>query len=321
MRTAALAVALSLATGAFAKPAPTSCRFKLTGKGGPGGIIGQLSDGQNRIGQGLAASTYSIDKYGGVTDQDGRGCILTPPTSQWQCDQGAAPTPFFNVDCKGQLTYKNNPKFVACPTGDHGGFNIFTTAPAGQGGCVPLTLEADGCHKSCGSDVPAPAPADTCDHTKLTGLWEFPHLIVPVDSSAPDKSYGTSYFGTIGGTFNTIMNFDVKKEYSGKTCSLVFLLPEKKYLTTSDYAMSGPGNIRFAACDAVEEDVTWNSAPSINKDFGVFTFTPGTSKLIATFPCPAGKSIGVEMKGCDNTSLSWFQDYNPAPIGAYITVC
>lgn len=70
-------VTLSLAIGASALVVPrSSCSFGLTASGGENGTIGQLSDGQNRIGGGLSAAIFNIDN-GGITDAAGRGCILT----------------------------------------------------------------------------------------------------------------------------------------------------------------------------------------------------------------------------------------------------
>lgn len=54
----------------------------------------------------------------------GRGCILTPPTTQFQCDVGATPTPGFAVGCDGTITENGNSAFWICPTGDNGGYNI-----------------------------------------------------------------------------------------------------------------------------------------------------------------------------------------------------
>ncbi|KAG9550116.1 hypothetical protein KCU79_g14020, partial [Aureobasidium melanogenum] len=165
----------------------SSCCFHLTASGGPGGVVGQLSDGQNRIGQGLPGAQYCIDANGGLTDGNGRGCILTPPTTQFQCDAGASPTDGFSVSCDGTLAFKGNTEFKSCPTGDNGGYNIYTTAPAGQGGCVSITLSADNCKSGC----PAPAPK-SCP-AALSGDYQYPHLIVPVDSKQPDKAFGTQY--------------------------------------------------------------------------------------------------------------------------------
>lgn len=70
-------ITLSLALGASALVVPrSSCSFELTAAGGQTGTIGQLSDGQNRIGGGLSPTTFTLNN-GSITDAAGRGCILT----------------------------------------------------------------------------------------------------------------------------------------------------------------------------------------------------------------------------------------------------
>ena len=55
-----------------------SCCFHLSATGGGSGPVGQLSDGQNRIGDtSLPTGTFCIGPNGGLTDEKGRGCILT----------------------------------------------------------------------------------------------------------------------------------------------------------------------------------------------------------------------------------------------------
>lgn len=54
-----------------------TCCFHLTASGGASGSVGQLDDGQNRIGGGLPPTQFCIDSNGGITDSSGRGCILT----------------------------------------------------------------------------------------------------------------------------------------------------------------------------------------------------------------------------------------------------
>lgn len=55
-----------------------SCCFSLNASGGVSGTLGQLSDGQNRIGDdSLGPAQYCIDSNGAITDGNGRGCILT----------------------------------------------------------------------------------------------------------------------------------------------------------------------------------------------------------------------------------------------------
>lgn len=64
------------------------CCFSLWTYGGAPGTVGQIYDGQNRIGGGYPPATYCL-RGDQIYDQKGRGCILTPPTGQWQCDEGA----------------------------------------------------------------------------------------------------------------------------------------------------------------------------------------------------------------------------------------
>lgn len=55
-----------------------TCCFSLTASGEASGTVGQLSDGQNRIGDNsLSPAQFCIDSNGAITDGNGRGCILT----------------------------------------------------------------------------------------------------------------------------------------------------------------------------------------------------------------------------------------------------
>jgi hypothetical protein len=70
-----------LATGANSLVARgDTCCFGLTASGGASGSVGQLSDGQNRVGGGLPPGKYCLGAGGGLTDGHGRGCILTRKT-------------------------------------------------------------------------------------------------------------------------------------------------------------------------------------------------------------------------------------------------
>jgi hypothetical protein len=315
-----LAAAL-LAAGAEALvPRDQTCCFHLTADGGPGGPVDQLYDGQNRIGQsGLPEGSYCIDSNGGLTDGEGRGCILTPPTTQFQCDVGATPTPGFAVGCNGGVTYQGSDHFIACPTGDNGGYNIYTEPVDGQSKCVDITLMADSCKSNCPSKPPP--STGSCPTDITNGNYEYPHLIVPINSDQPDKAYGTSYNGQISSTTSTIFNFDIPKEDEGKKCTFIFRLPKKSDLETSSYTYGGSGGIDFSMLSApATEDTTYNDAPSVKQDYGTTDVQPGGAYDIATMDCPAGQTIAFEAKS-SGTNLDYFQDYNPSAIGAYVTVC
>ena len=68
----------SLAVGANALVGRSdSCCFHLTASGGESGSLGQLSDGQVRVGDNhLSAAKFCLSG-GVITDSEGRGCVVT----------------------------------------------------------------------------------------------------------------------------------------------------------------------------------------------------------------------------------------------------
>ncbi|GES62407.1 GPI anchored cell wall protein [Aspergillus terreus] len=409
-----------------------NCCFHLKATGGASGTIGQLDDGQNRVYGGLSEAQFCIDSNGAITDENGRGCIVTDDTTQFQCDAGATATPGFSINSQGQLSYNGDSGFVACATGQNGGMNLYTTESDKVTQCKDISLMADSCSgsgsgsssssvavpsstpgagqsssvpvPSSSASVPAP-PAKTTVHTTMTttycpetestvpvvtvpssstpavptgpapsqpagsetpsspqpsvpasstpeapssqpsqtatsaqpsgtqsssgscptdlsGNYEYPHLIIPVDSSKPDNAPGTSYNGTVTSSISSIFNFDIPSSDAGKTCSLVFLFPNKEDLETSSYSFSGDGKIDFASLESTASaSTTYNNAPAVKEDLGEFTVSPGNSYVISTFSCPAGQAVSYEMKNAGSTNLNFFEDYNPSPLGLYITVC
>ena len=70
MKTTLLATAALLATASAFIARTSTCCFGLTasGAGGAGGTVGQLGDGQNRVGGGFAPASYCVDSTGAITD-------------------------------------------------------------------------------------------------------------------------------------------------------------------------------------------------------------------------------------------------------------
>ncbi|KAJ5878998.1 hypothetical protein N7455_002463 [Penicillium solitum] len=440
-----------------------SCCFSLTSSGGASGKLGQLGDGQNRIGDdSLQPAQYCIDSNGAITDDKGRGCILTPPTTQLQCDEGVSATPGFSINSQGNLEYNNSPDFVACATGQNGGLNVYTTpnkmdvtgcvnvqiapgapgapgggqasvpgpqpsapgggggggapqpspsmpapsggagiktsvtqpAPGGGGGggtqpgisaSVPPFSNGGASHPGGSASVPAPtgggtrpggftsvsattgspqppgspsvpvttgggprptgsptasvpassasptgsatgtsggACATTLSGSVQSGNYETPHLIVPVDSSSPDTAAGSGLNGTVSSTTSTVFNFDIPNSDAGKTCSLIFLFPKLEDLETSSFSFSGDGNINFAQLSAIAESTTsFSNVPSVARDLDTITVSPGNSYLVSTFSCPAGQAVAYQMKNAGSTDFDFFEDWNPSPLGLFITTC
>ena len=170
------------------------------------------------------------------------------------------------------------------------------------------------------SSTPPSSSPSACP-TSLAGPFEFPHLIIPVNQSQPDEAAGTSYDGQFGPSISSIFNFDITE--IDKTCSLVFLFPDQSQMPSSWFTLTGSGGINIARLTGpASTATTWSSAPTVAELLGsVAAFSPGNSYLIATFPCPGGQTIGVEIAATGSLSLEYFQDSAAPGIGLYITVC
>ncbi|KAB8300131.1 hypothetical protein EYC80_000361 [Monilinia laxa] len=201
---------------------------------------------------------------------------------------------------------------------------ISTPKPSSANSSISsATFKASSAVSSASSKASSTASSSNSCPTNLNGTYSSPNLIVPISSASPDNSYGTSYDGVVNSTVSTLFNFDIPSSYASKTCSLVFLFPTQDMLETSSYTFSGSGAIDFKQLSTtVTTSSTYNSIGSTKTDFRSKTCTPGSWTVVETFACPAGKVISFEMSaGGSNTNLWWFEDYNPSPIGLFITTC
>ncbi|KAI7469061.1 hypothetical protein KC351_g13314 [Hortaea werneckii] len=515
MHAAFAAAGLALGASGAVLPRQQGCCFSLTASGGQSGTLWQLSDGQNRIGGGGGDDAqYCISSDGTITDGSGRGCILTPPTTQFQCDTGATPDSGFSVSSNGQLQHDGDDTFYACPA-DENEYNVYTQKVEGQDKCTKITLSTGGeCEGNGGGNggnqgstasqgtTAAPskskggyggessAPAETttyacnpahsypngascvstggsltlvtptteatapgaskskggyggdkgstlavtttayetqtksyeqpakstesmdyggkttksyeqpakstesmdygdkttksyeqpakttesktyggdmstksyeqpakttetegndeggktatatqpsgtdsgnggnggngkaCATTLNEGSYETPHLIVPVNKDSPDESYGTSYFGQVNSTTSSIFNFDIPYSYEGKTCSVVFLFPNKEDLETANYDYAGSGSM---SCDKLEsaatEQTTYNSVPKVSSHLNDLELGSGNSYVVSTGSCEAGQKVSYQLSSEDGMALNFFEDWNPSPLGLFMTVC
>lgn len=232
--------------------------------------------------------------------------------------------------------------------------NAVTSSPAQQparGGEVTVhstdEISITSCSGGCPKETPAAPPASVVASApttlitqtsvlpaasgvstsscpaSLSGTFEYPHLIVPVDKANPDQAGGISYNGTISSTISSIFNFDIPNIDSGKTCTLVFFLPQQTQLTTSAFSLSGSGGFDVAQLSSpATEQTSYNTVPSVASDLGgPSTVSPGNEYIIASGSCPAGSRIGYEVTATGSLDLNYFQNYSPSPIGFYITVC
>ncbi|KAI0532622.1 ubiquitin 3 binding protein But2 C-terminal domain-containing protein [Xylaria digitata] len=322
------------------------CSFHLRTEGTVAAPVGQYPSGQTRVGQNETASSFTVTD-GTFTDSQNRGCWWTPPTTVLQCDVGQIPEAGFSIACDGTVSHNGQTTFYTCNTGADGLHMIYLEPNGSQ--CSEITLLADGCYPSdCGgpantttstssstggypsssSSTPPSGPSQTgtpggCPGD-LSGTYEYPHLIIPVDSSAPDSAPGTSYFGEVSPTISSAFNFDIPQSASGRTCNLVFYFPTQSQLETSSFNFTGSGAVDFQRLGSpVSESTSYANLPPAAESYGTQTLAPGNGYQITSFGCPAGQAVAFEMtaaNGDNSTDFRYFQDYNPCPIGLYVTV-
>ncbi|KAJ5123618.1 hypothetical protein N7448_009715 [Penicillium atrosanguineum] len=176
-----------------------SCCFQITASGGASGTLGQLSDGQVRVGDTtLSAATFCLEDAI-ITDSNGRGCVVTSEyhrsykymwhpsltgniaeTTQFQCDEGATGTSGFTLSSSGALSFDGSSSFMACATGQDNGDNIYTTNSTSVTQCVSVELTSDSCYAAVSSSAVASSSTP----------FVIPASIPPVSSSAIPSGVG-----------------------------------------------------------------------------------------------------------------------------------
>ncbi|KAI9766613.1 MAG: hypothetical protein M1840_006424 [Geoglossum simile] len=135
--------------------------------------------------------------------------------------------------------------------------------------------------------------------------FEFPHLILNVDSNDPNKAPGSSFSSNVTPTISTIFKFDIPTSRTDKTCSLTLILPNDP----SVFTLTTPNKIGFSQLDGgVSTGTTWNNKPPELANFGTQTLQPGNSYPIHTFPCPVGQELSYMTDSVDGTLLNYFQN-------------
>jgi len=155
--------------------------------------------------------------------------------------------------------------------------------------------------------------------------FEFPHMIMPISASNPDTSYPNTLTPNISvGDVSAVFNFDIPQARQGQMCTWQFLFPMQDQLTTSRFKLIGFGTFSFSlsmlGVGAVPGMTTYNNQPLQSNPHGFpcsVSMQPGSSYTLGSTICVPGL-ISVTMSSSDS-QLEWFQDYNPCPIGLYMT--
>lgn len=156
-------------------------------------------------------------------------------------------------------------------------------------------------------------------------MKQFPHLIVPINKSEPDVSFGNTLMPWITNTTMSVFNFDVPEALAHKECSVEFLWPDHGQMESSEFELSGTGSFEFAEMTSpVDASSTWNSC-NAKGTFAEYWYkpedvSPGSATTVWKGKCPAGQKVGWAMSAIGNVTLNYFQDFNPCPIGLYMNV-
>lgn len=162
-----------------------TCCFGITASGsGANGTVDQLTDGQTRVGgSGLNAGTFCIDTNGGITDGQGRGCIITTETTQFQCDDvTTTPTLGFSVGSNGLVAHNGSTTFYICETGGNGE-NIYLQTGPDVTECTATTLTADNCKNAASScAVQSSSPASSALASEKPAASSVASSVAPASS-------------------------------------------------------------------------------------------------------------------------------------------
>ncbi|OAP61308.1 hypothetical protein AYL99_03509 [Fonsecaea erecta] len=156
--------------------------------------------------------------------------------------------------------------------------------------------------------------------------FEFPHLMIPISSTAPDTAFPNTDSPYItAADISMIFNFDIPASRKGQTCNMEFLLPNQTELSTSSFQLAGiNGSFVFSLSvlggGAVAGNTTYSNQPLQANPHGLprtLHIEPGHAYAIGSTICVPGK-ISITMSSPDS-SLTWFQDWNQCAIGLFIT--
>ncbi|THV78596.1 hypothetical protein D6D27_09142 [Aureobasidium pullulans] len=150
----------------------------------------------------------------------------------------------------------------------------------------------------------APAPSATpagkkCPLELKAGSFEYPHAL---------RVNGVNGYNlTVSRDTKTDVVFDIPQADAGKTCNTYFTLPNRSDLETADYSVT---LVDGAKINVMRDGKTVSS----------FVPESGKAVLIESGKCAAGQAVTYTFSTGDSLTLNAFVDYNPCPLGTFITV-
>lgn len=153
----------------------------------------------------------------------------------------------------------------------------------------------------------------------LSGPYEIPHLLVPIDRSNGSNIIGNSYIAQISSSFSTLFNFNLPSEFQGKTCNLVFHVPPESQEWWHPWHLSTPGGILFSQLETPATALTSSGTVSNSRPIGSVNSLELGGHPVSSAPCEAGTTVGYRADALGALDLQYFQMTSPAA-GLYMTV-
>lgn len=142
---------------------------------------------------------------------------------------------------------------------------------------------------------------------------DFPHLIIPLNQSAPDTNYGTQTSRIISNKVFTEISFDVRADIPATICHLNFHLNLNPTMNAPWSLEGGPFTFIIARIKpTIDKDKdTWNNYPDVLNN--VANVTVGQDGNVAVedeqFECPKGGLAQFAMWPSNNADVefTWFE--------------
>ncbi|KAF2742915.1 hypothetical protein M011DRAFT_252201 [Sporormia fimetaria CBS 119925] len=135
----------------------------------------------------------------------------------------------------------------------------------------------------------------------------------------PETPNGVQYTARLTPTYSTLFNFDVHPEHAGKTCSLVFYLPNSPHGRWRHYDYKASGGIRVSQLENIATAAsTWANVGGV-RPVGTVAQLGFGGNLVTEFPCPAGRTVGYRVDSINGLDLGYFQMVRPAS-GLFVRV-
>jgi glucan endo-1,3-beta-D-glucosidase len=166
-------------------------------------------------------------------------------------------------------------------------------------------------------------PVPTSVPIGLRGSFEAPHLIVPIDKTNPSRVVENGYTAQLSSDLSTVFVFDVRPEYEGKLCNLIFYMPPA--LPFSDLApveIRSPGGITVSQLGSnvvATPEISAESVGSSTPVGSVPSIQFANQYTVTNMPCEAGKKVAYQVESTGGLTMDFFQMTSP-PLGLFMSV-